>query len=98
MKSKKMGLLVAAALMSMSAVAKAQDNEKEVGRFIPLEQLPTEERAKYEQLIREIEAVIRIDWESVTLGVDEDGKLIIRSREAMPMKHLANPSTWTSPQ
>ena len=97
MKSKKMGLLVAAALMSMSA-AKAQESEKTVGRFIPLEQLPTEERAKYEQLIREIEAFVRIDWESVTLGVAEDGKLIIRSRDSVPMKHLANPSTWTSPQ
>ena len=93
----KMGLLVAAALMNMSHTAKAQSSMRPIEKFIPLEQLPAEERAKYEQLIHDLESVIRIDWESVILGVDENGKLVLRSRSVEEMKHLANPSCWTAP-
>lgn len=96
-KNTKLGFLVAAALMSMNHAAKAQFSAKTPKKFVPLEQLSTEERAKYERLINELESLITIDWDSVIIGIDENGKLVLRSRSIDEIKGIANPSCWTAP-
>lgn len=94
----KLGLLVAAALMGLGHAAKAQTPIIQNGKFTPLEQLSTDERARYEQLIRDLERFVRIDWESVVLGVDEKGNLVIRGRNSGELKSVIEPSCWTAPE
>lgn len=93
----KMALLVAAALMGMNHAAQAKDSVSPNGRLTPLERLSTEERSRYEQLIRELEQTVRIDWESVILAVDENGNLVIRGRNSLDLEAVREPSCWAAP-
>lgn len=93
----KLGLLVAAALLGMGHAAKAQVPIIPNGKFTPLERLSTDERARYEQLIRDLERVVRIDWESVILGVDENGNLVLRGKNSAGLESVSEPSCWTAP-
>ena len=94
----KLGLMVAAALLGMGHAAHAQmPIIPKDGEFTPLERLSTDERARYEQLIRYMERTMRIDWESVTLGVDENGNLVLRGRNSVGLESVSEPSCWTAP-
>ncbi len=54
MKNTKLKFLVAAALMGLSHAAQAETPSVSEGKFTPLEQLSTDQRIQYEQLIREL--------------------------------------------
>lgn len=93
----KMGSLVALALIGLSHAAQAQVPIVPRMKFTPLEQLSLEQRSQYEPLIRTLDQSVRIDWGSVILGVDENGKLVIRDRKSVDIEAVSEPSCWTAP-
>lgn len=93
----KLGILVAAALLGIGQAAHAQNSALPEGKFTPLERLSSNERARYEPLIRNLDQAVRIDWESVILGVDENGNLVLRDRKSLELELVSEPSCWTSP-
>ena len=92
MKNSKAGALVAAALMGLGSVATAQENQ--AARFIPLERLHPQDRAMLAERIREIEDVVKIDWNTVIAGIDEDGRLVLKERKFLDIGVVSNPSCW----
>lgn len=97
MNNTKLRFLVAAALMGLSHTAQAEAPSVSDGKFTPLEQLSTDQRSQYQQLIRELMRNVRIDWNSVILGIDENGTLVIRARKPGETLDRAEPSCWTLP-
>lgn len=95
MKNTKLKFLVAAALMGLNHAAQAETPSVTDGKFTPLEQLSTDQRSQYDQLIRELMRNVRIDWKSVILGIDENGTLVIRARRPGETLESAEPSCWT---
>jgi hypothetical protein len=90
--SKKINSLVAAAILGLSNIAVAEDCQK---TFTPIENLQPEDR---EMLIRRLEILkdhVQIDWKTVVIGVDENGKLIIKARKPDENNPVGNPSCWT---
>lgn len=91
----KMALLVAAALMGLNQPAQAGEQRQSTGKFIPLEQLSPNERHRVEQIIRTLEGIVRIDWSSVIIGVDENGNLVLRARTSVDLAPAGEPSCWS---
>jgi hypothetical protein len=91
-KNSKAGLLVAAALVSFGSVATAQEGQS--ARFVPLERLHPQDRAMLAERLREIESVVKIDWNTVIAGVDEEGHLVLKDRKFLDIGVVANPSCW----
>lgn len=92
----KLGLLVAAALIGVSHTSQAQTSTAQE-EFVPLEKLSPEARVFYEQQVHELEQNMRIDWESVILGVDGKGILVLKDRRSANLDMVAEPSCWTNP-
>lgn len=89
----KIGLLVAAALVGLSQTAGAKLTNPEV--FVPLEKLAPQDRALFEDQVRLLEQSVRMDWDSVILGVNKDGELTLKDRKLFDLQKVAAPSTWT---
>ncbi|MFP5458495.1 MAG: hypothetical protein ACLGG7_07165 [Bacteriovoracia bacterium] len=92
----KLGLVIAAALVGMNQAAQAQVPIIP-NKFVPFERLSPDIRAYYEKQIRELEKNAQIDWESVILGVDENGVLTLKDRKSVELEMVSEPSCWTAP-
>lgn len=92
----KLGLIVAAALVGLGQAVQAQVPIIP-DKFVPLERLSPDARAYYEKQIRELEKNAQIDWESVILGVDENGILTLKDRKSVDLEMVSEPSCWTAP-
>ena len=93
----KLSSIVAAALMGLGSTAFAQGQANPDGQFIPLENLSHADRSIYEQHFRNLEQSVRIDWDSVILGVNEKGQMVLKDRKSLQIQMVAEPSCWTSP-
>ncbi len=87
----KMGLVIAA-LIGVSQVAQANSYGED---FIPLENLKPSERRMFEPQVRLLDQSIKIDWESVILGVNKNGELILKDRFEGDLDMVSQPSCWT---
>lgn len=92
----KIGLLVAAALVGISQAAIAGSDVQKT--FIPLENLTPQERAALEPQLKSLDQSVRIDWESVILGVNEKGELTLRNRNDVKLEMVSEPSCFSAPQ
>lgn len=91
----KLGLLIAA-LLSLGQASNANDQNTENGQedFAPIEALAPEHR---ESLIPQIELLrktIKIDWNSVAIGINKKGELVLKGKEAAKIGSVANPTCW----
>lgn len=86
----KMAAIVAAAMMSLSQVAKAVDQSK----ITLLEQLSPEDRAAVEERIRILDQDIKIDWNNVIVGLNEKGEIVLIPRDDCGAAGIAEPSCW----
>lgn len=86
----KMAAVVAAAMMSLSHVAKADEQSK----ITLLEQLSPQDRAAVEERIRILDQQIKIDWNSVIIGLNEKGEIVLLPRNMCPSR-VGEPSCWS---
>ena len=86
----KMTAVVAAAMMSLSHVAKADEQSK----ITLLEQLSPQDRAAVEERIRILDQQIKIDWNSVIVGLNEKGEIVLIPRHGCGEARIAEPSCW----
>ena len=93
--NKKMGLLVAA-LLSMGSTAKAESLNlpKSLEDFAPLESLSPDHRALLHPQIDLLRKTIKIDWNSVAIGINSKGELTLIGKEAAAMEKTASPTCW----
>lgn len=86
----KMAAVVAAALMSLSQTVSAEDR----GTITLLENLSPQDRAKVEDRLRNLDQQIKIDWNSVVIGVNERGEIVLLPRNGCESYRISEPSCW----
>lgn len=86
--NQKLGLLVAA-LISAGQIASADTKTED---FIPLEALTPSQRIALEPSIHILDQSFKVDWDSVALGVNHKGELILRERNRLV--GVEQPSCW----
>lgn len=91
----KLSLLVAAALVGMSSIASGQVPSTNEEAFTPIESLAPEVRAYFEEQVRLLDQSVRIDWNSVIVGINERNELILKDRLTPNIQHVEQPSCWT---
>ena len=94
MKNTKFSTMVAAAIMSLgqASVAKAE------GNFVPLESLRPEDRAAFQNDLCHLHKSVQIDWASVVVGVDENGKIVFRPRTSLMGGMGSQPTSFSMKQ
>lgn len=94
MKNRKseLSLIVTAALIGISSTGLAQQNSTSL--FTPIEQLDPQSRSILVEKIQQIEKVVKIDWQTIVIGIDENGDLILKERKIINRGPVANPSCW----
>lgn len=99
----KLGAIVATVLSMTSGVSIASTNSDskpeqqeqiKEHKFIPLEQLTPEERAKVYEKLRIISSMIEIDWESISVGVNAKGQVVLKGANSNELVPLGNPTCW----
>lgn len=89
-----LSMVVAAALLS-AIPTNAKELNSEIS-FTPLERLAPEQRAQVVEEIRAILKYIKIDFKSVTIGVDQKGNLVIKGKsEEDKGLEVSSPSCWS---
>ena len=71
------------ALMSLLQVATAN---AEGQSFIPLENLPPDQRQQISQKINELSKELNIDWDEIIIGVNENGQISFRNKNDVNMQ------------
>jgi hypothetical protein len=89
----KLGLLIAA-LLTIGQVSNANDKSIEQDEFAPIEALTPEHRASLLPQIELLRKTIKIDWNSVALGINQNGELVLKGKEAAKLETTANPTCW----
>lgn len=92
----KLGLLVAA-LLTMGQVSNAGDQNAENNQdeFAPFETLAPEHRASLIPQIELLRKSIKIDWNSVVIGINQKGELVLKGKVASKLGPVSNPTCWT---
>jgi len=85
----KMAAIVAAAVMSLGHMARADQQSK----VTLLENLSPQERAAVQERIRILDEQIKIDWHNVVIGLNEKGEIVLLPRLNCDAS-VANPSCW----
>lgn len=88
----KLGFLVTA-LLGISQAAQTQVPVAP-DKFIPLEKLSPEIRALYGKRIFELEQNANINWDTIVVGIDEKGALILKDRHSSNIEIVSSPSCW----
>ena len=91
-KKQKMGLILAAALVGASQIASAENLKED---FIPLENLPPNQRIVFESQVRLLDQSLKVDWESVVVGVNERGELVLKDRKLVNLAEVSQPTCFT---
>jgi hypothetical protein len=86
----KIAMTVLAAIASLCQSSLA-DEKKPVTL---LEHLPPQERAALEEDIRRLDQMVKIDWENVVVGVNNEGEIVLVPRKNIKLNAVANPSCW----
>ncbi len=89
-KAKQAALL---ALMGLLQISTAQGAEH---KFIPLEQLPPEQRIILTEKLNNLLKDVNIDWDEIVVGVDENGKLTLKLKSECEMRELSSPSSFAA--
>lgn len=84
--------IVTAALLSSGSVLANEGVDK---TFIPIEKLSSSDRAVVELRVRALLEYIKIDFDSVEVGIGKDGKIILRAKDLARAESEGNPSCWT---
>lgn len=89
--------MIVAALVSLGQTVKAQSSDLEKNKiecqdFIPFESLAPEIRVQFQEQIRLLRKTVKIDWSTVTLGLNSKGEIVLQAR---PMGTLANPTCYS---
>jgi hypothetical protein len=96
----KLGIMVATFLAIAPGVSKAdqvgqQTQIQESKRtFTPLEELNPELRDQISEKIRIVSTLIKIDWETIIIGIDENGEVVLKAKSATDLQVLGNPTCW----
>ena len=91
----KLGLLIAALLtIGQASNAGDQNSENSQEEFAPIEVLTPEHRANLLPQIELLRKTIKIDWNSIAIGINPKGELVLKSKEAAKMGSTANPTCW----
>jgi hypothetical protein len=98
----KLGIMVAAFLAIAPGIAKAdpaqqkEQEQYEQGKknFIPIEELSPELRTQIFEKLRIISTLIKIDWETIIVGVDENGEVVLKAKSDTDLQVLGNPTCW----
>ncbi len=91
----KMGLLVAALLsLSQTTQAESLTVQNSIEEFAPLESLSADYRAMLHPQIEFLRKTIKIDWNSVAIGINPKGELVLKGREASKLEKAASPTCW----
>lgn len=91
----KLGLFVAALLtMAQSAQSTSSRTEDAQEEFAPIETLTPEYRAMLRPQIELLRKTIKIDWNTVAIGINKKGELTLKGREAAGNENAANPTCW----
>lgn len=90
----KLGLLVAA-LLSVGQTSKANRSISGNEQFTPIERLAPQDRAVLMQQIEILRKTVKIDWDSVVIGINQDGELVLKGKDAAKVTPVSNPTCWT---
>lgn len=89
--------MIVAALVGLGQTVKAQSSDLEKNKiecqdFIPFESLAPEIRVQFQEQIKLLRKTVKIDWSTVTLGLNSKGEIILQAR---PMDKLGNPTCYS---
>ena len=91
----KLSLLIAALLTMGHSASQAKPSKEEFNNdFAPIESLAPEERANLHPQIEMLRRTVEIDWNSVAIGINSNGKLILKGKGAGNTVLMANPTCW----
>jgi len=96
----KLGLMVATILATAPGISKAdtvqQQEQSQASKktFIPIEELNPELRAHIFEKIRLVSSLIKIDWETIIIGIDENGEVVLKAKSDSDFQVLGNPTCW----
>lgn len=82
-----------AAFIGLVQVAHADPNTHS---FTPLENLPPEVRQQIVEKLNELTKNIKIDWEHIVVGINENGELTLKSKDEACLPLLSAPSSFSS--
>ena len=84
---------VLATLVGLGQIARADGGGRQ---FIPIEQLPPETRQQVSSTLLELTKGLKIDWDSVVVGVDENGQICLRAKSETSLPTVDGFSCGTS--
>jgi hypothetical protein len=87
---------MSAALVALMGLIKVSTAQADGHSFTPIENLPPEQRQVITEQLNELTKNINVDWEHIVVGVDENGKITIAPKEAVPQAHISSPSSFLS--
>lgn len=96
----KLGIMVATFLAMAPGISMADPvQQQEQGQaskstFIPIEELSPELRAQIFERIRIVSTLIKIDWETIVVGVNEKGEVVLKAKSETDLQVLGNPTCW----
>lgn len=92
----KLSLLVAT-LLTMGYAAQAKFNKGEIAQdgFAPIESLAPEDRTTLMPQIEMLRKDSHIDWNSVSVGINAKGEIVLMERDAAD-EGPANPTSWAT--
>ena len=91
----KMGLLVAALLaLGQAAQAESSKIENLQEEFAPIETLTPEYRAMLHPQIEMLRKTVKIDWNSVAIGINPKGELVLKGNASTRTGTTASPTCW----
>ncbi len=91
----KLGFLVAALLsIGQASSANEPSSENAVEEFAPIEALAPEHRSALAPQIKLLRETIKIDWNSVVIGINQHGELTLKGKLEAKLKSTANPTCW----
>jgi hypothetical protein len=82
--------LVVSALLGVGHSASADGT----AGFTPLEELAPEQRATYAEQVELLSKSAQIDWDSVVVGVDQEGRMLLRAKTDVNLPEASKPSCW----
>lgn len=83
-----------AALLALMGLIQVSTAHAEGHSFIPLENLPPEQRQVLTEQLNNLTRDMNVDWDEIAVGVDENGKLTLKPKSECGMRQLSSPSSF----
>lgn len=83
-----------ATLIALMGILQISIAHGEENKFIPLEQLPPEQRMILTEKLNNFLKEVNVDWDEILVGIDENGKLTLKLKSECKMSPLSNPSCF----